>query len=157
MKKIYNIKRTFWQQEELEWNENSQIKPFLKELETAFAGEDKSFGTIVERIYDTDIVPEILKVILKPYQPNILWYAWNEFWAKRNKVDRTNVAASMKNSEIAQVLADFFLFNTKWIADLQTSPNGSGTSSTPSLMKELLRPLTKSFLSLRTGTSPGRN
>lgn len=155
--KTYNIKRTFWVQRELEWGENAAIKPFLQKFEEAFAGDDKRFSMIIERIYNTDIIPGLFKIILKPYQPNILWYAWNEFWARRNKVDRTNIVASMKNSEIAEVMMDFFLCNTKWIAALGNSVSVSDMSRTPNLAREILKPLMSFSTSLRTETSPRQN
>lgn len=150
MKKTYSIKHTLWYQEELTYEEDGRAKEVLKKLEAAFDGQEKHFGQILETLYDAGVVPDLFKVILKPYQPTPLHALWNRFWARWYHIDRNRIIGVMKNSEIAAVVADFFLFNTSWMGN---SPPSS-TESVGSL--KLPTSLTSLFARTRSSTSSQR-
>ena len=111
MKKRYSIKRTLWFIEELTYEEDGRAKELLKKIEEAFQGEEKTLGVILEKVYDSGVVPDLFTIILKPYQPTFLHALWNAFWARHHHLDRSNIkqlVGVMKNSEIGAVLSDFF-------------------------------------------------
>jgi len=147
MKKRYSIKRTRWYQDELTYEEDGQAKECLKKLEEAFQGDEKTFGIIIEKVYDSGVIPDLFKVILKPYQPTILHALCNAFWSRWYHLDRTQIVKVMKNSEIGVVVSDFFLLNTSWMG---SSGNSSG-ESTGSL--KLPSSLTSLFPRMRSSTS----
>jgi hypothetical protein len=145
--KRYWIKRTLWYQAELNYEEDGRAKECLKKLEEAFQDEEKSFGVIIEKIYDSGVVPDLFKVILKPYQPTLLHAMWNAFWSRRYRIDMTQIVKVMKNTEIAVVVSDFFLLNTSWIGGLGNSSDKSAGSL------KLPRWLRSPFLAMRSSTS----
>lgn len=151
MKKRYSIKRTLWFIEELTYEEDGRAKELLKKIEEAFQGEEKTLGVILEKVYDSGVVPDLFTIILKPYQPTFLHALWNAFWARHHHLDRSNIkqlVGVMKNSEIGAVLSDFFLLNTSWISSWGNSSEQSGGSlKSPGSPMSLLFPLRSSSIS----------
>lgn len=129
--KRYSIKRTLWYQDELTYEEDGRAKEILKKLEELFQGDDRSFGSILEKAYDAGLIPDLFKIILKPYQPTILHALWNAFWARHYHLNLSNIpelVGVMKNSEIGLVGRDFFLLNTSWIGSSGSSSDASAGS-----------------------------
>jgi hypothetical protein len=112
-KRVYVIGRALYYQDELNYAEDGLVKYVLKQVLGDTAAE-MTFGETIDRLYDKGAVPGLFKVILKPYAPTFLHRIWNKAFAC------ADVVPTMKNSEIAAVLSDFFFFNTSWLADLQS-------------------------------------
>jgi hypothetical protein len=147
MRKKYSIKRMFFYQDELTYEEDGLAKESLKTFEAAFDSEQKQFGQIIEKIYNSGVVPDLFRIILKPYQPTFVHKLWNAFWARYYHLDRSQIVRTMKNSEIAAVIGDFFLLNTSWMGSSGPSGNGSVGSL------KLPTPLTSLFARMRSFTS----
>lgn len=148
MIKRYSIKRTLWFISELTYEEDGRAKEILKNLESAFESDEKQIGQIIEKIYDSGVVPDLFAIILKPYQPTPVHTLWNAFWARYYHLDRSKIpqlVGVMRNSEIAAVVSDFFLLNTSWIGNWGNSSDGSaGSLSPPRSPMGILFPLTRS-------------
>jgi hypothetical protein len=116
--KRYIFKHIFYCQHELTYGEDILVKEILGELAETISGDIK-FGEAIERLIEKKIPPRLMAIILKPYQPTIIHGLWNAFWLGRYKLTSDEIINKMKNSEVMEVLGDFFLLNTKWM-------NGSG-------------------------------
>jgi hypothetical protein len=122
--KRYSVRHALWYQDELTYSEDLRLRGPIKEISGVLQGGDVSFGDLIEKTIDSGLFPEVLKVILKPYEPTILHRLWNRYWRGRYGTDE--VVSVMRNSEIAKVIADFFVLNTSWMGSL---PNISNASS----------------------------
>lgn len=133
----YTYKRIFFKQEELTYAEDSLVKKHLARLAEIAAG-NVSFAEAIGKIYDEGIAVDLMAVILKPHEPTPFHTIWNYLWAKIHNVSRSNMSESdgtkpiihlMKNSEILEVLADFFVLNTSWMKGLEGLEQASVSGS----------------------------
>lgn len=116
--KVYSIHGTLWVQRELTYGEDLQLKGVLKVLSDRFAGGNPTLADVIDTVFDGETVAALVRVILKPYEPTPLHRVYNALRARVGRVDRTNIVNAMPNSQLAGVLADFFMLNTKWIGSL---------------------------------------
>jgi len=119
----YNIKGTLWVQRELEYGEDLELKAVLRVVSDKFASGNATLSDLIDTAFDGETLPALFAVILKPYEPTPAHRLYNAIVARWRGIDRTNIVRVMPNSQLAAVLADFFMLNTGWIGslpDLQT-------------------------------------
>lgn len=125
----YNIRGTLWVQRELTYGEDLELKGVLRVISDRFAGGKATLSDMIDVVFDGETVATLLSVILKPYEPTIVHKAYNAFVARWRGVDRANIVNVMHNSQLAAVLADFFMLNTRWIGSLPDLQNISALNS----------------------------
>ncbi len=128
-RKVYNIGGTLWVQRELTYGEDIALKGVLKVISDRFANGQATLGDLIDVAFDGETVAGLLRVVLKPYEPTPIHKAYNAIRAKIGRVDRGNIISIMPNSQLAVVLADFFMLNTRWIGSLPSMPNITGSNS----------------------------
>jgi hypothetical protein len=126
-KHVYVIRKTLWYQDELTYAEDGRVKEVVKEVVGPGFGLE-NFGESVDLLYEKGAIPGLFAVVLKPYEPTILHRLWNKAFMPAG-----GIVPVMKNSEVAQVLSDFFLFNTRWIGDLMSLLPGLGLQTLTTL------------------------
>ena len=138
-KRIYLISGTRWYQEQLTYEEVGKAADLLSSFSKFFDAEKLSFGEIAKKIYDAGLVPEIFRLILKPYHPGIIPLMLHWLFRLLNRVSRGNLARTMKLEEMFSVLADFFFINTEWIERLISSSEPSdGRMKAMSVMQAVM-------------------
>jgi hypothetical protein len=116
---LYRLQDVTWVQRELTLGEDGAVKSLLKPLDGIFT--EKSIGKFIDRLLDGGVIPALLGIILKRYEPNFLFRLAN---GKNSPGEMTpEVCSRLKNSEVAKVLTDFFILNTRWMPDLQILSN----------------------------------
>jgi hypothetical protein len=137
-KRIYSIGGTRWYQEQLTYEEVGKAAELLSSFSNFFDAEKLSFGEIAKKIYDAGLVPELFRLILKPYYPGIVPILLHWLFRLLNRVSRNNLARQMKLEEMFSVLADFFFINTEWMERLLSSGEPSdGRMEAMSVMQAL--------------------
>jgi len=133
----YTFKNILFLQEELTYAEDGKVKKCLERLAGIFSGQI-TLADALATIYDEGIAGELFAVILKPNNGTIFHKLWNRFWAWKHGVNLSNVGdvksrepiiAFLKNSEIMEVLADFFVLNTNWMNGLEQLKQASNSPS----------------------------
>ncbi len=118
-KRFYFFKKTFWMQSELTYAEDGKVKDILKPFAGFFKTKPKpDIIKIVDKVYDEGSMPSLLRVVLKPHS-FFLFRVWNHFFVEETTANGGELCNVLKNSEIAEVLRDFFLLNTSWMPDLR--------------------------------------
>lgn len=136
--KRYTFHHIHLQQEELTFGEDGQIRGILAKI-AALTNQNSTVGEILDAIYTAGIAEELFAVILKPREPTPLHMVWNKFWAWKAGVTvcGDSIIAILKNSQIIEVLADFFVLNTTWMQSFTAIASGSasGLKTEPTQMK----------------------
>jgi hypothetical protein len=130
-KRVYRVRGTLWMQKELTYGEDLELKGVLKVLSERFSVSKVTLADVIDTVFDGETVATLIRVILKPYEPTPLHRLWNVIAARKSGVDVKNIVASMPNSQLAGVLADFFMLNTKWIGSLPDLQSISALTSHP--------------------------
>ncbi len=114
-RKIYRVHGTLWTQEELTWAEDQELRPILAKLSGKFAFDKVSLQDVIDTVFDGETVEAFMRIVLKPYAPTPFHRAYNAIVARAQRIDRDEIVKLMRNSQLAEVLADFFTLNTSWI------------------------------------------
>jgi len=142
--RVYRIRGTLWRQEELTYPQDGQIREMLEEVDQAFVGLDPSttsMGVVTAKLYDAGLIPKLFGIILRPHHANPGVWLKNVVLRFLFRLDREDLPTTgrMKNSEIVEVVKDFFLLNTQWMWPSSTSPSASG-SATMNLLQTMMGP-----------------
>lgn len=116
-------------QRELTYGEDLELRPVLKVIAEKFGAGSPSLGDVIDTIFDGNTLPVFIGIVLKPHEPTLLHKAYNAINAKLHRVDRGKIVQQMPNSQLAEVLADFFMLNTGWMKSLPTLQNLSALNS----------------------------
>ncbi|MFI5250797.1 MAG: hypothetical protein ACHQQQ_00070 [Bacteroidota bacterium] len=117
----------FFRQEELTYAEDAQVKKCISKIAEISSGNVTLFD-VIGSIYDTGLLEELFAVILKPDHRTKFHQIWNWWWARYYGITlhpeipmngRKPIIGLLKNSEIMEVLADFFVLNTNWMNGLE--------------------------------------
>lgn len=113
---VYEIHKTLWKQEQLTYGEIQEILKLsglksLKELSL-----DSGIENIMINIIQSDIIGDILKIILKPHNPNLWIKIKNWFYSRNYKhINRNIIAQLLQLWEVKKILQDFFILNISWM------------------------------------------
>jgi hypothetical protein len=143
--KLYHIHRTLWHMPEIVHEQEAQLLEFYALLNECNAG-DKPLSEVLAAFYGKGVVPRLLGIVLKPWQPTPAHRLWNAFWAWKNKVDKTDLARGLTRSEWGEAVADFFVGSgTGMLPSMLTASNlesGASGSESQNAGKSLMNPKT---------------
>jgi hypothetical protein len=111
---IYRIKDTIWQQEPLLFKDDARVLKMLNDANVDFS---KGIMGSLTQVVNLPLIPDLFKIILKPYHETFLKGLANKFLIWKNKVDTSNPAGSMNNMQVREVLRDFFYFNVSLLVN----------------------------------------
>jgi hypothetical protein len=116
-----------YKQEELTYAEDAAVKNCISKLAEITSG-NISLVDALGKIYDAGVAEELFGIILKRHEPTIFHRGWNFAWAQYHGINLSPqlpgikskpVISILKNSEVMEVLADFFVLNTSWMKGLE--------------------------------------
>ncbi|MBE3141475.1 MAG: hypothetical protein IMZ53_12945 [Thermoplasmata archaeon] len=109
---IYKIEGMFWEQKPLLFKHDAKVLEMLeqaqKESNIDFSG---GIMAVLSEVVRLPLIPDLIKIVLKPYTPNLQTRISNFYYRIKNKVSVKNPANSMNNLQVREVLRDFFYFN----------------------------------------------
>ena len=152
----YIIKGIVFVQDELGYVEDGQVKGLLRDKLDNLTIDEATLSTIFDSLYDEGILRKLFAIILKPDRSTILRRILSRLMSWRHGVDVKDPILSMKNSEIAQVLVDFFDCNVSWMKNLKTSAHGSDFSDWNLIRKTLFNSKKRSIF-FPAETLPSQN
>lgn len=113
---IYKIKNTYWYQDELEYVENEKVNEIIKDSGIDLSKlNETDIRVVVDKLYEGDLLKRLFNIVLKPYNKgyrriyNIIY---------KSKIP---IVERMTNTEISEVLLDFFLYKASWLMNLINS------------------------------------
>lgn len=114
--KHYRFKNILFTQEELTFGEDGKVREILCRI-AALTSPQAKVGDLLESIYTEGLAEELFAVILKPNNATIVHRLWNRFWSWRHKIrpEGRSVISHLRNSQVMEVLSDFFVLNTIWM------------------------------------------
>jgi hypothetical protein len=125
--KRYTFRHMLFKQEELTYEEDAKVKKCISQLAELTSGNNNLIDALC-KVYDSNVAEELFDVILKPYNVTLFHKIWNLFWSEYYGIrldhnsansEKKPVITLLKNSEIMEVLADFFVLNTNWMKGLE--------------------------------------
>jgi hypothetical protein len=89
------------------------------------------FGAVLDKMISSGILPELVKLIIKPYERTVLHKIY--FWLKRRitKKDLSDPIKLMNINDVAEVVRDFFTINTSSLSSLMLTGSLSGLLPVP--------------------------
>lgn len=117
-RKRYKIAGTLWYQKELTYGEDLELRPVLKVVSEKFGSGSATMSELIDLAFEGEVLKQLIHVVLKPYEPTPYHKVRNWLNARARGIDRSEILLVMTNSQVAEVLADFFAVNTRWIVDL---------------------------------------
>lgn len=133
----YFVQGVLFVQDELGYVEDGIVKSLLREKFDNLKIEEAQLAQVFDHLYDSGVLRELFKIILKPDRSTLIRRGLNRWQAWRHGVNMADPIVSMKNSEIAQVLIDFFDCNVSWMSNLQSSAHVSDFSDWTLIRKTL--------------------
>jgi hypothetical protein len=121
-------------------------------------GTSTGFKEWIDRLLEKKLLPRLVRIVLKPYEPNPWRKLLNRFYAWKNDV-RGAEDAIASSPEFAGMVRDFFLLNVAWIDWFMNTPLKSDLTPTEQDWEEMspaqmLYILTNLSMQLATVTSP---
>jgi len=116
----YIIKHIKWKQKELLYPDVEPILAILSDLgddyQKSFSAEDANFLLFAQNLFNKKVLPRLFAIILVPDNGNPIRTLLNKYWMKKYKLNSGNVIDVMTTAQWKQVLADFFIESSQWIA-----------------------------------------
>lgn len=106
----YVVKGSLWCQDELSYEEDGPAKELLKRSSVILKENDQDILSIIDQLYDANVIPDLLDLVLKPFNPTPLHRLWNLICLARLGRPK-KIVSKMRNSEIGEVIRDFFTDN----------------------------------------------
>lgn len=115
--KRYTFHHILFRQEELTFAEDGEVREIFDQI-AVLSSPERSIAGLLEAVYMNGIARKIFGIILKPYEPTFLHALWNRFWCWYHGCPRDggSIIGALKNSEVMEVLSDFFVLNTSWMS-----------------------------------------
>lgn len=131
---VYRIKGMYWQQECLTYDQWLAIRELLRGKTATFDIVPASFATWIDAMIAEGILPKMVGIVLKPYEPTPWHRIVNKLMARRHGITRDNLGALITSSpRFANVVRDFFLLNIVWWQSWLGTPMDSGTIQIPKM------------------------
>jgi hypothetical protein len=125
MRKRYKIKHMLFYQESLTYDEFVAARALMRGM-PSISSDKVAFGQWIDRMIEAKVLPNLVSVILKPYEPTILQKLWNRFWAWHAGLKRGDLGSIISTDPVfAGVARDFFLLNVSWLEMWLETPLGS--------------------------------
>jgi hypothetical protein len=151
--KVYRIKRTFWKQDVMEFEDLLKVKELLKGRFKDFKANVQAFGALMDSLFDDVVLENLMAIVLRPYEPTVFHRWWNHYQCRRQGITRDHLIRHMTLPQIAKVGTDFFLLNLLWIDDWLDSPIDSGFQLNKQTPRQLMLLLSKFFTQFAVGIS----
>lgn len=115
--RIYRFRGTYWFQDTLSYDDFRRLWRLMREKKVATKASGlnaEAIGEWVDALVEADVLPEIVEIVLKPYNGTIFHRTVNRWTAWRHGPVRVRdvIAAS---PDFANVVRDFFLINIAWL------------------------------------------
>lgn len=110
--RIYNFRGTKWIQSPLLFGQNERA---LEIIEGLNIDTEKGILGSLRELVGKPAIPEIVAMVLKPYEPNLWAKLKNRIAMFRLGISAKNPISMLNNHEAQEVLRDFFYFNVSML------------------------------------------
>jgi hypothetical protein len=128
--KVYFINRGVWWMPDILFKEEKKLLEIYKKLGDA-EKTTKPTAEMLEEVLSGEGLNDLLAIVLKPYNKNVIIKLWNKIFLRNRKVD----IMEMPRAQWTEILGDFFCRNNKEMVNYQDSTptkESSGYESTHS-------------------------
>ena len=115
--KLYIFHGIRYKQEELTFAQDGIVRELLVRI-AGSTGPNATLGEWLDAVLREQIAESLFEIILKPHEPTLLhrWGNRCRLWRKGIAPGGRGILPHLHNSQVAEVLADFFDLNTSWMS-----------------------------------------